>query len=94
MADPPRRPWPSSAENREHSRFAMVGFLFDMILAAAALRDSRASFAIIGLVVWVVVYWQDRLSDGSGRFRRADCNSECSVLRIYSADEEGEKINQ
>jgi hypothetical protein len=61
MADPPRRPWPSSAENREHSRFAMVGFLSDMILAAAALRDSRASLANIGLVVWVVVYWQDRL---------------------------------
>jgi DoxX-like family len=50
-----------SRKSRALKDLAMAGFFFDMILAAVALRDSRASFAIIGLVVWVVVYWQDRL---------------------------------
>jgi hypothetical protein len=40
---------------------AMAGFLFDMILAAVALRDERAAIAIFGLVAWAIAYWQDRL---------------------------------
>lgn len=40
---------------------AMAGFLFDMILATAALRDDRAVPAVVGLVVWGIVYWQDQL---------------------------------
>jgi DoxX-like family len=48
-------------KSRELKDLAMAGFLFDMILAAVALRDGRASIAIVGLAVWVVVYWQDKL---------------------------------
>jgi ABC-type Na+ efflux pump permease subunit len=50
-----------SRKSRELKDLAMAGFLFDMILAAVALRDGRASIAIVGLAVWVVVYWQDKL---------------------------------
>jgi DoxX-like family len=48
-------------KSRALKDLAMAGFLFDMILAAVALRDSRAIIAIVGLAVWGVVYWQDRL---------------------------------
>jgi hypothetical protein len=50
-----------SRKSRSLKDLAMAGFLFDMILAAVALRDERSSIAILGLIVWVVAYWQDRL---------------------------------